>query len=468
MHRYNYITLQKISLTRRNKNMGKHYNYVVIGGGSGGIASANRAALYNQKCALIESDEIGGTCVNVGCIPKKVMWYAAQIKKIITVHSRYYGFDTTANHFSWKNLIFNRDNYIQGLRRSYKKVLNKNGIEIISGLGYFLNKNTIQVNDKRITADNILISTGSYPKSLNIPGIEYSIDSNQFFRLLNLPKKIAIIGSGYIAVELAGIVSNLGSNTSIFIRKNRILKSFDYTMTDLLSKFMKAQSVNVYTNSIPKKIKKNSDGTLGLELNNGYCENFDTIISAVGRVPMSKNLNLEKIGVKSDAEGYILVDALQNTNIPGIYAVGDVTGKSQLTPVAVAAGRILSERLFNNKKDMHLSYENIPSVVFSQPPIGTVGLTEMEAKKSFENVRVYNSTFTPLYYSLVNSQIPCSLKLVCIGKSEKIVGIHGIGYGIDEILQGFAVAVKMGAHKRDLDRTVAIHPTIAEELVTMK
>ncbi|HAK15411.1 MAG TPA: glutathione-disulfide reductase [Acinetobacter junii] len=450
--------------------MTKHYDYIAIGGGSGGIASVNRAAMYGMKCALIEKSEIGGTCVNVGCVPKKVMWYAAHIAESIHKYAEDYGFNAQIESFNWQTLVKNRQAYIDRIHQSYENSLSKNNVDLIQGAAQFVNQTTIEVNGEIFTADHILIATGTQPSLPKIEGVEYGIDSNGFFELSALPKTTAVIGSGYIAVELAGVLNALGSQVGLFIRKDLPVRRFDQFLSETLVEVMQADGVKIHTQAIPQKVTKNIDGSVNLHLENGEVHKVDCLIWATGREPHTANLNLDKANVQLNDRGYIEVDKFQNTTQKGIYAVGDITGKMELTPVAVAAGRRLSERLFNNKPNEYLDYENIPTVVFSHPPIGTVGITEQEAIEQYgeQSVKVYNSSFTAMYSAITQHRQPTKMKLVCVGEEEKIVGIHGIGFGMDEILQGFAVALKMGATKRDFDNTVAIHPTSAEEFVTMR
>ncbi|MDA3500225.1 MULTISPECIES: glutathione-disulfide reductase [Acinetobacter] len=450
--------------------MTKHYDFIAIGGGSGGIASVNRAAMYGMKCALIEKSEIGGTCVNVGCVPKKVMWYAAHIAESIHKYAEDYGFNAQIESFNWQTLVKNRQAYIDRIHQSYQNSLSKNNVDLIQGAAQFVNQNTIEVNGEIFTADHILIATGTQPSLPKIEGVEYGIDSNGFFELSALPKTTAVIGSGYIAVELAGVLNALGSQVGLFIRKDFPVRRFDQFLSETLVEVMQADGVKIHTQAIPQKVTKNIDGSVNLHLENGEVHKVDCLIWATGREPHTANLNLDKANVQLNDRGYIEVDKFQNTTQKGIYAVGDITGKMELTPVAVAAGRRLSERLFNNKPNEYLDYENIPTVVFSHPPIGTVGITEQEAIEQYgeQSVKVYNSSFTAMYSAITQHRQPTKMKLVCVGEEEKIVGIHGIGFGMDEILQGFAVALKMGATKRDFDNTVAIHPTSAEEFVTMR
>ena len=450
--------------------MSKHYDYIAIGGGSGGIASVNRAASYGKKCALIEAGDLGGTCVNVGCVPKKVMWYSAQIADAIQKYGSDYGFNSELKSFDWKKLVENRQAYIQRIHASYQSGLSKNQVDVIHGFATFVDHKTIEVNGETFTADHILIATGTQPSRPNIEGAEHGIDSNGFFELQELPKRTAIIGSGYIAVELAGVLNSLGSNVQLFIRKHLPLRSLDKFLGETLLESMRSDHIQVHTQATPVKVSKLEDQSLLLQLEDGTQHIIDCLIWAVGREPNTKALKLERTHIQLDDSGYIQVDQFQNTSQSGLYAVGDIIGKAELTPVAVAAGRKLSERLFNGKSEEYLNYENIPTVVFSHPPIGTVGLTEEQAIAQFgqDQIKVYSSSFTSMYTAVTQHRQVSKMKLICAGTEEKIIGIHGIGYGMDEILQGFAVALKMGATKKDFDDTVAIHPTSAEEFVTMR
>lgn len=456
--------------------MTKHYDYIAIGGGSGGIGSINRAASYGKKCAIIEAKHLGGTCVNVGCVPKKVMFYGAQIAEAINHYAPDYGFDVNVKKFDFAKLVESRQAYISRIHTSYDNVLAKNNVDVIRGFAKFVNKNTLEVTfadgtTEQVTADHILIATGGRPSIPAIKGAEYGIDSNGVFALTELPKRIAVVGAGYIAVELAGVLNSLGVETHLFVRKHAPLRNFDPMMVETLVESMQQDGITLHTHAIPKEVVKNADGSVTLHLEDGRAQTVDCLIWAIGREPTTDKINLHAAGVEANERGFIKVDKYQNTNVPGIYAVGDIIeGGIELTPVAVAAGRRLSERLFNNKPNEHLDYNLVPSVVFSHPPIGTVGLTEPQAIEQYgaENVKVYKSSFTSMYTAVTQHRQPCRMKLVCVGKEEKIVGLHGIGFGVDEMIQGFAVAIKMGATKADFDNTVAIHPTGSEEFVTMR
>lgn len=449
--------------------MTQHFDFIAIGGGSGGIASANRAAKLGKKAAVVEAKAIGGTCVNVGCVPKKAMWYAGQIADAIN-YAPDYGFNAPLQSFDWSTLVKNREAYIERIHAAYQRGFDSNEVTVIKGFAKFVNKNTIEVDGVQYTADHINIATGGRPSIPNIPGADLGIDSDGFFAMTEQPKSVAVIGAGYIAVELAGVLHALGSESHLLVRKEKPLRGFDDMLSDTLVEQMAKHGPKLHTLSVPTQIEETAEG-LVVHLENGKTVGpVEKVIWAIGREPATDNLNLESTGIELDERGYIPTDKYQNTNVDGIYAVGDNTGRVQLTPVAVAAGRRLCERLFNNKPYEHLDYENVATVVFSHPVIGTVGLSEVEAIAEYgeEQVKVYKSQFTALYQAITEDhRDPTRMKLVCVGKEEKIVGIHSIGFGSDELLQGFAVAMKMGATKADFDNTVAIHPTSAEEFVTM-
>ncbi|MGX7111585.1 glutathione-disulfide reductase [Gemella cuniculi] len=448
----------------------KQYDYIAIGGGSGGIASINRAAMYGQKGLLIEGNELGGTCVNVGCVPKKVMWHASQISESLKLYANDYGFTFENLDFDFSSLVENRSAYIDRIHGSYERGLSNNKVDVIKGYAKFIDKNTVEVNGKQYSSNHILIATGGKPSIPDIEGAEYGITSNEVFALKELPKRIAVVGAGYIAVELAGVFNGLGVETHLFVRRDIPLRKFDKDIVNTLVEVMEKEGPILHNHATPKKLKKNEDGSVTLILEDGRETIVDLLIWAIGRKPVTENLNLEVAGVKIDERGYIPTDKYQNTNVDGIYAVGDVTGRIALTPVAVAAGRRLSERLFNGKVDEHLDYTNVATVIFSHPPIGAIGYTEESAIKEFgeEDIKVYKSSFTPMYSAVTSNRQPSVMKIITLGKEEKIIGLHGIGFGIDEMIQGFAVAIKMGATKQDFDDTVAIHPTGSEEFVTMR
>ncbi|MBB1442359.1 glutathione-disulfide reductase [Pseudoalteromonas sp. SG43-3] len=453
--------------------MTQHFDYIAIGGGSGGIASANRAAMRGAKVALIEAKHMGGTCVNVGCVPKKVMWHGAQVAEAINLYAPDYGFNVEVKGFDWSKLVESREAYIGRIHKGYDSGLASNGVTVIKGFAKFVDNKTVEVNGKHYTADHILIAVGGRPSIPHIEGAEHGIDSNGFFELKEQPKRVAVIGAGYIAVELAGVLHGLGTETHLFVRKHSPLRNFDPYIVETLVDVMAAEGPTLHTESVPHKLVKENDGSVTLHLDNGKTHNVDQVIWAIGRQPTTDAINVAAAGVEVNSDGFVKVDEFQNTTAKNVYAVGDIIENGiELTPVAVKAGRTLSERLFNKElpDDLKMDYSLVPTVVFSHPPIGTIGLTEQEAISQYgeENVKIYQSGFTAMYTAVTKHRQPCKMKLVCAGPDEKVVGLHGIGFAVDEMIQGFAVAMKMGATKADFDAVVAIHPTGSEEFVTMR
>lgn len=447
----------------------KHFDYIAIGGGSGGIASANRAAKHGKKVAIVEAKDIGGTCVNVGCVPKKAMWYGAQVAEAIHRYAPEYGFDLSLNHFSWNTLVASRQAYIERIHASYDRVITANNITLIKGFASFIDNNTIEVNGEQYTADHITIATGGRPVIPDLPGAQHGINSDGFFALKEQPKRAVVVGAGYIGVELAGVLHSLGTDSHLVVRKHAPLRNFDPIIHETLVDIIHAEGCTLHNHTSVEKVEKHDDNSLTVHLTNGEALETDCLIWAIGREPATDVINIENTDVELNDDGTVKVDKYQNTTAKGIYAVGDITGEAELTPVAVKAGRLLSERLFNGQDDAHMDYSMIPTVVFSHPPIGTIGMTEAEAKEVHgeDNVKVYTSSFASMYTAVTRFRQMTKMKLVCAGDDEKVVGLHGIGHGMDEILQGFAVAIKMGATKADFDACVAIHPTSAEEFVTM-
>lgn len=449
--------------------MPQHFDLIAIGGGSGGIAVARRAAEYGMKCAVIEGGRLGGTCVNVGCVPKKVMWYAAQLGHALH-DAPDYGFDTALTTVDWPQLRAGRDAYVARLNKIYARNLASSEVTMIAGNAAFASGNSVVVAGKHYSAEHIVIACGGRPALPDIPGAENGITSDGFFELDALPKRVAIVGSGYIAVELAGVLNALGSDVSLLLRRQHLLARFDVMLREALMEQMQDDGIHVATGVSLSAVERGDEQQLTLHTRDGHMmSGYDTLIWAIGRESQVDGLNLEAAGLSSDGAGYIPVDEFQNSNVNGIYAIGDVTGQTALTPVAIAAGRRLADRLFGGKTDAKLDARNVPSVVFSHPPLGTVGMTEDEAREQFgDDVKIYQSRFTPMYYALTTRRQHSTMKLITVGASEKVVGCHIIGDGADEMLQGFAVAIKMGATKADFDNTIAIHPTSAEELVTMR
>ncbi|KAJ2141194.1 Glutathione reductase [Coemansia sp. RSA 678] len=456
------------------------FDFIVIGGGSGGMACARRAASYGAKVAVIEgSGRLGGTCVNVGCVPKKVMFNGASIVEAIE-DAKHYGITVDKHSFDWGFLKHARDEYVKRLNGIYERNLTKENVEYIDGTASFVSSTEIKVNDDVFKASHILIATGGHPVIPKIEGSEHGIDSDRFFDLETQPKKVAVVGSGYIGIELAGIFHALGSDVTVFTRTEHILRHHDSIIGDTMLAEMKRQGIKFEHNSSAQALKRTHGTELPLELSwevagadKPASAAYDCVLWAIGRTPNTRALNLASVpGVVLNKTGHIVADEYQNTGVKGVYSLGDVFGKSELTPVAIAAGRRLADRLFGGERfaGSKLDYANIPTVIFGHPPAGTIGLTEEQAKKQYgaETIKVYQTRFTNMYNALTPFKPPTAMKLIVTGADEKVVGLHIIGRGCDEMLQGFGVAIKMGATKRDFDNCVAIHPTSSEELVTMR
>lgn len=448
----------------------KEFDIIAIGGGSGGIATMNRAGERGAKPAVIEEKKLGGTCVNVGCVPKKIMWYGAQVAEAIHKFGPDYGFSSEKSNFDFSTLRKNRESYIVRARSSYNGSFERNGIEQIQGRARFIDKQTVEVNGEQIRAKHIVIATGAKAAIPDIPGRELGETSDDVFAWEALPQSVAIVGAGYIAVELAGVLNSLGVKTDLFVRRDRPLRNFDSYIIDGLLEEIEKSNLTLHTHKIPSKVEKQANGLLEIHFEDGTSHQAEHVIWAIGRKPNIDGLNLKAAGVELTDKGFIKVDEFQNTTSSGIYAIGDVTGQKELTPVAIKAGRLLAERLFNGQSEAKMDYENIPTVVFSHPAIGTVGLIEEQARAKYgdEQIKVYTSSFASMYSAVTSQRELTKMKLVVAGTDEKVVGLHAIGYGVDEMIQGFAVAIKMGATKADFDATVAIHPTGSEEFVTMR
>lgn len=447
----------------------REYDIIAIGGGSGGIATMNRAGEHGAKAAVIEEKKLGGTCVNVGCVPKKIMWYGAQIAESFHHYGPDYGFTSSDVQFDFAKLRQNREAYIDRARSSYDGSFKRNGVDLIEGRAHFVDSHTVSVNGELIRAKHIVIATGARPSIPTIPGAELGGSSDDVFAWEQLPESVAILGAGYIAVELTGVLHALGVKTDLFVRRDRPLRGFDSYIVEGLVNEMEKTGLPLHTHKVPVRLEETEQG-ITIYFEDGSSHTASQVIWATGRRPNVDGLELEKAGVTLNERGFIQVDEYQNTVVDGIYALGDVTGEKELTPVAIKAGRTLSERLFNGKTSAKMDYTTIPTVVFSHPAIGTVGLTEEEAIKEYgqEHIKVYKSSFASMYSAVTGHRQESRFKLITAGADEKVVGLHGLGYGVDEMIQGFAVAIKMGATKADFDATVAIHPTASEEFVTMR
>jgi glutathione reductase (NADPH) len=450
--------------------MADEFDLIVIGGGSGGVACARRAGEYGARVAIIEAGRLGGTCVNVGCVPKKVMWNAADLAD--AAHDApEYGVQLETDGFDWPLLKSKRDAHVAKLNGIYATLLAKNGVEIVRGWGRLRDPRTVMVGERTLVGKHIVVATGGRPVLPDIPGMGLGITSDGFFELPEQPRRVAVVGSGYIAIELSGIFAHLGSKTTLVVRGSSVLKSFDSMIGESTLRLLREAGVEIITNAWPQALERASDGTLAVIARDGQRKGpIDCVVWAIGRAPAVEDIGLREAGIELDAYGYIVTDKYQMTNVEGVFAIGDVTGRAQLTPVAIAAGRRLSDRVFGGQTGRYLDYRNIPTVIFGHPPIGTVGLSEEAARADFgaEAVKVFKSSFVPMYYAPLTRKPRCDMKLVTVGQEQRVVGVHVVGPGADEMMQGFAVAVRMGATKKDFDDTVAIHPTVAEELVTMR
>ncbi len=444
------------------------YDLAVIGAGSGGIAAANRAAArHGARVVVSESGRLGGTCVNYGCVPKKLSWLAATTAETMR-NAGGYGFQVPSFKHDFKALRDARDRYITYLNSRYAEVLENNGVKLIRGRARFVDAHTLVAGDQQIHAENILIATGAHTRPLRIPGGDLALDSNDFFKLDQRPQRVCLIGAGYIAVEFAGIFRALGSDVDIVLGGRRPLAHFDPFIGDELHQSLENDGIRCL-DAGAKAIERDDNG-FTLHADDGKTERYDALFSVIGRIPDTSDLNLAAIGIETEANGTIPVNHLFATGVPHIHAIGDVTGRAHaLTPVAIAAGRRLADRLFNAAESRDIDPDMIPSVIFSHPPVATIGLTEATARERHgDAVTVFTSRFTPLSSALVEHKRRAAIKLIVTGAEQRIVGLHVIGDGADELLQGFAVAIRMGATKRDFDETIAIHPTLAEEIVTLR
>src|SRR6187551_795548 len=449
--------------------MSYQYDLVVIGGGSGGIATARRAAEYGARVALVEAGRLGGTCVNVGCVPKKLMWNAAELVGSLA-DARGYGFDVTVAGHDWAALKAARDAYVTRLNGIYETNLAKSKVTVVRGWGRLLDAHTIEVGDERLTAGRVVLAPGGRPHRSTIPGAELSLDSDGFFALAARPQSVTVVGGGFIAVELAGVFAALGSEVSIVVRGSTLLREFDPMLVEAAQEGLQQAGAKLITQAEPTALERGAGGQgIEVSLSNGErLSGQDAVIFATGRDPITDFID-SKLGLRLNKRGFIEVDEFQQTSVPEVFAIGDVTGQVTLTPVAIAAGRRLADRIWGGMEGRRLSYENIPSVLFGHPALGTVGLTEPQARARYgDAVKCFTCSFVPMYYAFGEAKPKTRLKLVTVGPEQRVMGVHLAGREVAEMLQGFAVAVKMGATKRDFDDTVAIHPTAAEELVTMR
>jgi glutathione reductase (NADPH) len=447
--------------------MARNYDFdlFVIGAGSGGVRAGRIAASYGARVAVAEERYLGGTCVNVGCIPKKLLVYASEFAEAYE-DAAGFGWSPIRPSFAWPRLIANKDREIERLNGVYERLLTGAGAQIIRGRAEVVDHHTVAINGQRISAEYLLVATGSWPTKPTLPGVDLAITSNEAFHLERLPPRAIIGGGGYIAVEFAGIFHGLGSDVTLLHRGAQLLRGFDDDLRVALADELRKRGLGLRLETTIAKIER-YDGGLAAMLNDGSRLEADLVMFATGRHPNSRGFGLEDAGVALDANGAVVVDASSQTSVPNIYAIGDLTNRKNLTPVAIAEGHAVADSLFGGRPRT-LDYENIASAVFSQPPIATVGLTEAEARARYGAVEIYKSVFKPLKHTLSGRDERSLMKLVVDQKSQRVVGAHMMGTDAGEIIQGLAIALKCGATKAQFDATIGIHPTAAEEFVTMR
>ncbi|MDR6161854.1 glutathione-disulfide reductase [Pseudomonas fluorescens] len=447
--------------------MAYDFDLYVIGAGSGGVRAARFAAGFGAKVAVAESRYLGGTCVNVGCVPKKLLVYGAHFAEDFEQASGF-GWSLGEANFDWATLIANKDREINRLNGIYRNLLVNSGVTLHEAHAKIVGPHEVEVNGERFTAKNILIATGGWPQIPEIPGHEHAIGSNEAFFLKELPKRVLVVGGGYIAVEFAGIFHGLGANTTLLYRGDLFLRGFDGSVRKHLQEELTKRGLDLQFNADIARIDKQADGSLKATLKDGRVLEADCVFYATGRRPMLDNLGLENTDVQLDDKGFIKVDDEYQTTEPSILALGDVIGRVQLTPVALAEGMAVARRLFKPEQYRPVDYKMIPTAVFSLPNIGTVGLTEEEARDCGHEVVIFESRFRPMKLTLTDCQEKTLMKLVVDAKTDKVLGCHMVGPDAGEIVQGLAIALKAGATKRDFDDTIGVHPTAAEEFVTMR
>ncbi|MBK3442816.1 glutathione-disulfide reductase [Pseudomonas lactis] len=447
--------------------MAYDFDLYVIGAGSGGVRAARFAAGFGAKVAVAESRYLGGTCVNVGCVPKKLLVYGAHFAEDFEQASGF-GWSLGEANFDWATLIANKDREINRLNGIYRNLLVNSGVTLHEGHARLVDAHQVEINGERFTAKHILIATGGWPQIPEIPGREHAIGSNEAFFLKELPKRVLVVGGGYIAVEFAGIFHGLGAHTSLLYRGDLFLRGFDGSVRKHLQEELTKRGLDLQFNADIERIDKQADGSLKAILKDGRVLEADCVFYATGRRPMLDNLGLENTGVKLDERGFVAVDDLYQTAEPSILAIGDVIGRVQLTPVALAEGMAVARRLFKPEQYRAVDYANIATAVFSLPNIGTVGLTEEDARKNGHNVQVFESRFRPMKLTLTDCQEKTLMKLVVDADTDKVLGCHMVGPDAGEIVQGLAIALKAGATKQHFDETIGVHPTAAEEFVTMR
>jgi glutathione reductase (NADPH) len=441
------------------------YDLFVIGAGSGGVRAARMSSGFGARVAIAEDRYLGGTCVNVGCVPKKLFVYASHFAEDFAT-ARSFGWSFGEPNFDWNTLLENKNREIERLNGVYRKILENNGVELINGRATLINANSVNINGHTYTAERILVATGGWPDIPDIPGKEHVISSNEAFFLDKLPERIAIVGGGYIAVEFAGIFHGMGVDTTLVYRGPLFLRGFDVDIREKLADEMRNKGIHLlFDNNITDIEKK--DGVLHAAFTDDENREFDAIMYATGRKPNSKELGLEQLGVQLNDNGAIVVNGQYQSSVPSIYAIGDVTDRINLTPVALAEGMFLARQLYGDGANP-VDYDTVATAVFSQPAIGTVGLTEDEARARYANVAVFMSSFKPMKLSFSDDPEKTLMKIIVDRDSDRVLGVHMLGPEAGEIIQGIAIALRAGATKSVFDSTIGIHPTAAEELVTMR
>ena len=445
------------------------FDLIVIGGGSGGLAGAFRAAEHGARVALLEPGALGGTCVNVGCVPKKAMWLAAEVAGKLRQAS-VLGFDVAPAALDWATFVAHRERYIEGIHAAYRRRIEAAGIALMPARGRLLGGGRVRTDEGVVlTARHVLLATGGHAVRPDIPGAELAALSDDFFAWRAAPSRVAIVGAGYVAVELAGVLQALGSRVALRVRGRRLLESFDAELSEQLAEDYRQSGIDCQFSTATTAIERGEDGLRLRDAQGQWSEPVDAVLLAAGRKPNVHELGLEAAGIALDANGFIPVDAFNDTAVAGVHAVGDVTPSPALTPVAIAAARRLMDRVFGGRERAPLALEDVPTVVFSHPPIGRIGLTEAQAREAFgDDVQVLRAGFRPMLHALAESPQRSLFKLVCTGIERRVVGLHLLGDAADEILQGFAVAMRCGLTLDDLHDTIAIHPTSAEEVVLMR
>lgn len=443
------------------------FDLFVIGAGSGGVRASRIAASLGARAAVCEERYLGGTCVNVGCVPKKLFVYASA-KAHDLAHTEGYGLKHDGFSFDWPTLRDNKTREIERLNGIYDSMLDNAGVEVINGHGKLIDPHTVEVGDTRYTAETIIIATGGWPYVPSFPGCEHAITSNEVFYLDAFPKRVLVVGGGYIAVEFAGIFNGLGAETSLFYRGDLILRGFDQDIREFVCDSLNQRGIDMTMNADVERIEKLPDGCLRTHCTNGNTVDFDCVMFATGRAPNVHNLGIPELDITLNHNGTIQVNEWYQTNIPNIHALGDVIGRVELTPVALAEGTALAHYLYDKTPPRAVDYNNIPTAVFCQPNIGTVGLTEEHARQQYGQIDVYLSSFKPMQHSLTGEQEKTLMKLIVDAGTDRVVGAHMAGPDAGEIIQGIGVAMTAGATKDDFDRTIGIHPTSAEEFVTMR